>query len=277
MISSTPSNAHSMTLSDKQNRVTKEQVKILNSDFTNEFQMIAGPCSIESREQFFIIAEQLKQMGVQTLRGGLFKLRTRPQAFQGHGQVAYPWAIEVKKHLDMGFVSEITDPRQIEEMSEVVDCFQVGARNMYNYDLLKALGQQKIPVLLKRGFSATIDEWIHASEYIEKGGNTSILLCERGIRTFETKTRNTLDVNAIAYSQLYSKYPIVSDPSHGTGRADLVEQASLASVAAGATGLLIEVHNNPSEALSDKDQALNLEEFSRLFDKCKRLSQFLRD
>lgn len=255
----------------------KQTVKILNSDFTNDFQIIAGPCSIESQEQFFTIAQELKNMGVKTLRGGLFKLRTRPNSFQGHGQVAYPWAIEVKKHLGMGFVSEITDPRQIDEMSSVVDCFQVGARNMYNYDLLKELGKQKIPVLLKRAFSATIDEWLYASEYLENGGNNSVLLCERGIRTFETKTRNTLDVNAISYAKMFSKYPIISDPSHGTGRSDLVEYGALASVAAGASGLLIEVHNNPEEALSDKDQALNLEQFKTVFEKTTKLYKFLKD
>ena len=259
--------------SDKKQRM---QVNILDCDFTNDFQIIAGPCSIESPEQFFKVAEQLKNIGVKTLRGGLYKLRTRPTAFQGHGQVAYPWAIEVKKHLNMGFASEITDPRQIEEMSDVVDCFQVGARNMYNYDLLKELGKQKIPVLLKRAFSATIDEWLYALEYLENGGNTSILLCERGIRSFDPKTRNTLDVNAIAYAKMTCKYPILSDPSHATGRADLVEQAALASVAAGADGLLIEVHNNPEEALSDKDQALNLEQFKIVFDKCTKLDKFLK-
>lgn len=254
----------------------RPKINILNADFSNDFQVIAGPCSVESQEQFFLIAQQLKEMGVQTLRGGIYKLRTRPSAFQGHGPVAYPWAIEVKKHLNMGFVSEITDPRQIEEMSDVVDCFQVGARNMYNYDLLKELGRQKIPVLLKRAFSATIDEWLYACEYIENGGNTSVLLCERGIRTFETKTRNTLDVNAIAYASQYCKYPILSDPSHATGRADLVEQAALASIAAGANGLLIEVHNNPEEALSDKDQALDLKQFKSILDKCNKLSHFLK-
>ncbi len=257
--------------------VDKTLVKVLNANFTNDFNVIAGPCSIESKEQFFNIAEQLQALGIKTLRGGLYKLRTRPDTFQGHGKVAYPWAVEVKKHLKMGFISEVTDPRQIEEMSEVVDCFQVGARNMYNYDLLKELGQQKLPVLLKRAFSATIDEWIHASEYLEKGGNSSVIMCERGIRTFETKTRNTLDVNAIAYANNFCKYPIVSDPSHGTGRSDLVEQAALASIAAGANGLIIEVHNNPSEALSDKDQALDLKQFKIVLDKCTKLSQFLKD
>jgi 3-deoxy-7-phosphoheptulonate synthase len=257
--------------------VKKYTVKILDSNFTDQFQVIAGPCSIESQDQFFKIAEELKAMGVNLLRGGLYKLRTRPDTFQGHGQVAYPWAVEVKKHLNMGFVSEITDPRQIDELSDVVDCYQVGARNMYNYDLLKELGRQKLPVLLKRAFSATIDEWLYACEYLEKGGNTSVILCERGIRTFETKTRNTLDVNAIAYAKQFCKFPILSDPSHGTGRADLVEQAALASIAAGADGLLIEVHNDPTQALSDKDQALDLAQFKIVFEKSKKLYTFLKE
>ena len=257
--------------------VKKSTVKILDSNFTDQFQVIAGPCSIESQDQFFKIAEELKKMGVNLLRGGLYKLRTRPDTFQGHGQVAYPWAVEVKKHLNMGFVSEITDPRQIDELSDVVDCYQVGARNMYNYDLLKELGRQKLPVLLKRAFSATIDEWLYACEYLEKGGNTSVLLCERGIRTFETKTRNTLDVNAIAYAKQVCKFPILSDPSHGTGRADLVEQAALSSVAAGADGLLVEVHNDPTQALSDKDQALDLAQFKIVYEKCKKLYGFLKE
>jgi 3-deoxy-7-phosphoheptulonate synthase len=280
MNSSTTLNSKSTSALDPRstdiNTNSRSLVKILDCDFTNDFQIIAGPCSIESPEQFFKVAEELKKIGVKTLRGGLYKLRTRPSAFQGHGQVAYPWAIEVKKHLNMGFASEITDPRQIDEMSDVVDCFQVGARNMYNYDLLKELGKQKIPVLLKRAFSATIDEWLYALEYLENGGNTSILLCERGIRSFDPKTRNTLDVNAIAYAKQNCKYPILSDPSHATGRSDLVEQAALASVAAGADGLLIEVHNNPAEALSDKDQALNLSQFKTVFDKCSKLDKFLR-
>lgn len=267
---------HGSNEGSKGTLMKKKTIFISNLDFTNEFQIIAGPCSVESQEQFFTIAQELKKIGVKTLRGGLFKLRTRPNSFQGHGQVAYPWAIEVKKHLEMGFVSEVTDPRQIDKMSEVVDCFQVGARNMYNYDLLKELGKQKKPVLLKRAFSATIDEWLFASEYLENGGNHSVLLCERGIRTFETKTRNTLDVNAISYAQMYSQYPIISDPSHGTGRSDLVEYGALSSVAAGANGLLIEVHNNPNEALSDKDQALNLEQFKVVFDKANKLHQFLK-
>lgn len=255
----------------------KKNVSILDCNFTNDFQIIAGPCSIESKEQFWRIAEQLKNIGVKLLRGGLYKMRTRPNAFQGHGVAAYSWAVEVKKHLGMGFVSEVTDPRQISDLMEVVDCFQVGARNMYNYDLLKELGKTDKPVLFKRAFSATIDEWLLASEYLLQGGNSNIILCERGIRTFETKTRNTLDINAVAYANKFSHYPVIADPSHGTGRSDLVLDLSLAAVAAGANGLLIEVHDNPEEALSDKEQALNIEEFKTLFEKTNRLRRFLQE
>lgn len=245
--------------------------------FTHDFQIIAGPCSIESLEQFWTIASELKSMGVKILRGGLYKMRTQPQSFQGHGFVAYSWALEVKKHFGLDFISEVTDPRQISDMAEIVDCFQVGTRNMYNYELLKELGQGPTPVLLKRSFCATIEEWFAASEYIAAGGNTNILLCERGIRTFENKTRNTLDLNAVAYARKYSDFPIISDPSHGTGRADLVTPLALASVAAGANGLLIEVHNDPQKALSDKNQALNLQQFQSLFTQACALYQNLQE
>lgn len=255
--------------------MNKKKVHILNHDFVNDFHIIAGPCSVESKDQFLSIAQKLKSIGVKFLRGGIYKLRTHPDSFQGHGSVAYPWAVEVKKHLDMGFVSEVTDPRQISDMYEVIDCFQVGARNMYNYDLLKELGKTDKPVLLKRAFSATIEEWIYASEYIRKSGNENIILCERGIRTFETKTRNTLDLNAVAYVKKYSDLPVMSDPSHGTGRADLVHDMAMASVTAGATSLLVEVHENPSEALSDKDQAMNIPQFEKLYKDCNALFQFL--
>ena len=245
--------------------------------FTQDLQIVAGPCSIESLEQFWTIATELKSIGVKVLRGGLYKMRTQPQSFQGHGPIAYSWALEVKKHFNLDFVSEVTDPRQVSDMVEIVDCFQVGTRNMYNYELLKELGQTQTPVLLKRSFCATIEEWFSASEYIAAEGNTNILLCERGIRTFENKTRNTLDINAIAYARKYSDFPIISDPSHGTGRADLVEPLALASVAAGAHGLLIEVHNNPKEALSDKNQALNLKQFQSLFTKAHTLYKTLKE
>ncbi|MCO5113042.1 MAG: 3-deoxy-7-phosphoheptulonate synthase [Bdellovibrionaceae bacterium] len=252
--------------------------QIHNADFAHQFHIIAGPCSVESKEQFWQLAEQLHNMGVQLLRGGIFKLRTRPNTFQGHGEIAYSWAQEVKSHFNMGFISEVTDPRQISDMAEVVDCFQVGARNMYNYPLLSELGKVKKPVLLKRAFSATIDEWLFAADYILKEDNEQIFLCERGIRSFETRTRNTLDLNAIAYIKKFGgPFPVIADPSHGTGRSDLVTEMSLACIAAGADGLLVEVHENPDQALSDKEQAMNLTDFKDLFEKSHRLAQFMRD
>lgn len=251
--------------------------QIHNADFAKDFQVIAGPCSVESREQFWQLAEQLHALGVQLLRGGVFKLRTRPDTFQGHGPIAYSWAKEVKDHFNMGFVSEVTDPRQISDMAEVVDCFQVGARNMYNYPLLSELGKVQKPVLLKRAFSATIDEWLSAADYILKEQNEKVFLCERGVRGFETRTRNTMDLNAIAYVKKFGgPFPVIADPSHGTGRSDLVREMSLACIAAGADGLLIEVHENPSQALSDKEQALNLTEFKKLYQQSHSLAKFLK-
>lgn len=255
--------------------MTKADVQILKHDFVNDFHIVAGPCSIESKDQFLSLAKKLKSIGVKFLRGGLHKLRTRPDSFQGHREIAYPWAVEVKNELDMGFISEVTDPRQISDMYDVIDCFQVGARNMYNYDLLKELGKTDKPVLLKRSFSATIDEWLSASDYIRENGNNNIILCERGIRTFETKTRNTLDLNAVAYIKKFTDLPVMADPSHGTGRSDLVHQMALSSVAAGASSLLIEVHETPENALSDKDQAINIAQFENLFKDCTKLFKFL--
>lgn len=252
--------------------------QIHNADFSEQFHIIAGPCSIESKEQFWDLAEQLHKIGVKLLRGGIFKLRTKPDTFQGHGSIAYSWAKEVKEHFNMGFVSEVTDPRQISDMADVVDCFQVGARNMYNYPLLSELGKVKKPVLLKRAFAATIDEWLFAADYILKESNEQIFLCERGIRSFETRTRNTLDLNAIAYVKKFGgPFPVIADPSHGTGRSDLVTEMSLACVAAGADGLLIEVHESPAEALSDKEQAINVNAFKDLHDKSHKLAKFMRD
>lgn len=251
--------------------------QIHNVDFASKFQIIAGPCSVESREQFWNLASQLKSIGVELLRGGIFKLRTKPNTFQGHGEIAYSWAKEVKTHFNMGFISEVTDPRQISDLMEVVDCFQVGARNMYNYPLLTELGKTGKPILLKRAFSATIDEWLSAADYILKEQNEKIFLCERGIRTFETRTRNTLDLNAIAYIKKFGgPFPVIADPSHGTGRSDLVTEMSLACVAAGADGLLIEVHENPNEALSDKEQAVNIENFRNLFIKANMLATVMK-
>ena len=221
-----------------------------------EIPIIAGPCSIENREHFLETAKAVKASGATLLRGGIFKMRTSVDSFQGLGTGAFSFISEVKAQVGMPLVSEVVDPRQISDMHEFVDMFQVGSRNMYNYSLLKELGQTKKPVMLKRGFSATVDEWLKAADYVLNGGNPNVILCERGIRSFETTTRNTLDLNSVAYIKAHAQLPIIVDPSHGTGRPELIKPMSLAAIAAGADGLIIEVHPRPAEALSDGHQAL---------------------
>ncbi len=228
------------------------------------FAVIAGPCSIESEEQLLSTAQFVKEHGACGLRGGVYKLRTRPGTFQGLGQEAYNYVKVAKEKTKLPFVAEITDPRQVSELYEVCDMFQVGARNMHNYALLKELGKIDKPVLLKRGFAGLISEWIYAAEYIRIEGNNSVALCERGIRTFETAYRNTFDINAIAYIKKHSDLPIIADTSHGTGERELVSPVALGALAAGADGLIVEVHPNPSVAKSDKDQALTFDDFKTL-------------
>lgn len=235
------------------------------------FAVIAGPCSVESREQFQTTAQWVKKHGAQALRGGLFKLRTDPSSFQGLGEDAYKLAFSVKSETNLPFISEITDPRQVSDLEEVVDAFQVGSRNMHNYALLKELGQSRKPILLKRGLAALYKEWILAAEHISKWGNDQIVLCERGIRTFETSTRNTFDLNSVALAKRDTPYPVLADPSHGTGDASLVIPMSLAAAAAGADGLLIEVHPDPKTALSDGFQSLNFKQFEDLMSRLNRI------
>ena len=236
---------------------------------TNGFYVIAGPCSIESKEQFTETAAFVKEFGACILRGGIFKMRTSPTAFQGVGVDAFGWIQDVKQNLNMPLISEVTDPRQIQKLSEVVDAFQVGSRNMYNYELLKELGQQELPVMLKRGFSALLDEWTKAGEYVLQGGNSAVLFCERGIRTFETKMRNTLDLASVAYLKQHSKIPVIVDPSHGTGSPELIIPMACAAIAAGADGIMVEVHPHPDKALSDGFQALDFDAFKDLMVKIK--------
>lgn len=235
------------------------------------FTVWAGPCSVESPEQFSKTAAEVKKFGGTGLRGGLFKLRTDPNAFQGLGREAYDIAKKVKAEVKLPFVSEITDPRQITDLFDVVDAFQVGSRNMHNYALLKELSMIQKPVLLKRGFAATFKEWMLAAEYLVKGGNEAVILCERGIRTFETSTRNTFDINSIALAKIETPFPVLADPSHATGRADLVVPISLAAAAAGADGLLVEVHPEPSKAKSDGYQSLNFQQFETLMTKLPKV------
>lgn len=237
----------------------------------NPFVVISGPCAIESREQFLRIANQVKKSGAIALRGGMFKLRSNPEAFQGLGKEAFSIAQEVKRLTGLPFFSEVTDPREISDMLGLVDVFQVGSRNMHNYSLLKELGQIRKPILLKRGFAGLIKEWLLAADYIVKGGNDQVILCERGIRTFETSTRNTFDLNAIAYVKQYTSFPVIADPSHAAGDSRLVIPISLAAAAAGADGLIIETHYAPDEALSDGFQAIDFSQIDQLMDQLERL------
>lgn len=235
------------------------------------FTVIAGPCSIESETQFKTTVQGVKSSGASILRGGIWKMRTSQKAFQGLGREAFDFIKKIKTEAAMPLVSEVTDIRQVEELTEIVDAFQVGARNMHNYSLLKELGKQPKPVLLKRGFSAFIDEWLKAADYVTSGGNSQVILCERGIRTFETATRNTLDLNAVVYAKKHSGLPVIVDPSHGVGIAELVPQLCYASAAAGADGIMVEVHPKPSEALSDGQQALTLESFDSMMKQLEKV------
>ena len=230
----------------------------------HELAVAAGPCSVETPEQINVVAEAVAKTGAKIMRAGAFKPRTSPYAFQGLGEKGLQMLRQAADKYNLFVVSEVMDPSQIQMMSNYVDIFQVGARNMQNYFLLRALGEVQKPVLLKRGMSATIEELLLSAEYILSGGNYNVILCERGIRTFETYLRNTLDIAAIPVIKKLSHLPIVADPSHGTGRRDKVPPMARAAVAAGADGLLIEVHNDPDHALSDGAQSLTPHEFSQL-------------
>ena len=224
----------------------------------------AGPCAVESADQITRIAEGVARLGARILRGGAFKPRTSPYSFQGMGEEGLKLLRKSADKFGMLVVSEIMDPSQMDLITKYVDILQVGARNMQNYHLLRALGEVRKPVLLKRGMSATIEEFLLSAEYIMSGGNYNVILCERGIRTFETSTRNTLDIAAIPVIKKLSHLPIIADPSHGTGRRDKVAPMARAAVAAGADGLLIEVHHDPEHALSDGAQSLYPEQFAQL-------------
>jgi len=236
---------------------------------------MAGPCSVESAEQVGAVARSVAASGARVLRGGAFKPRSSPYSFQGYGEEALKWMRAAADANGMAVISEVMDPRQIEMMMRYVDCLQVGTRNMQNFDLLKELGRVRRPVLLKRGLSATIEEWLLSAEYILAGGNGQVILCERGIRTFETYTRNTLDISAIPVVKKRSHLPIVVDPSHGTGRREKVIPMARAAVAAGADGLIIEVHNNPEKALSDGPQSLYPDQFDRLMGELRIIAPVL--
>jgi 3-deoxy-7-phosphoheptulonate synthase len=230
----------------------------------DEVIVMAGPCSAETDEQVNAIAAAVKKAGAKILRGGAFKPRSSPYSFQGLGEEGLRMLKAAANQHDLKLVSEVMDISQIELIDRYADIFQLGARNMQNFTLLRELGRVRKPVLLKRGISATIEEWLLSAEYILAGGNTQVILCERGIRTFESYTRNTLDISAIPVVKKRSHLPIIADPSHGTGRRDKVAPMARAAVAAGADGLIIEVHCDPDHALSDGAQSLFPQQFDRL-------------
>lgn len=238
------------------------------------FQVIAGPCSVESEEQIVEVAKAVKASGATLLRGGAFKPRTSPYAFQGLRAEGIELLSEAKKETGMPIVTEIMNASHL-PLFDNVDIIQVGARNMQNFELLKVLGKQDKPVLLKRGLANTIDEWLMSAEYIMAGGNKNVILCERGIRTFETATRNTLDLSAIPVLREKTHLPVIVDPSHATGIVQYVEPLSIAAVAAGADGLIIEVHNNPKKALCDGPQSLTPAQFDGTMKKVKKMHEFM--
>ncbi len=238
--------------------------------------IIGGPCAVENKEMIVELAHQVKDAGALMLRGGAYKPRTSPYAFQGMRTEGILAMVEAREQTGLPICTELMGEAQIEEFEQYVDIIQIGARNMQNFELLKELGKRTTkPILLKRGFANTIDEWIMSAEYIMANGNPNVILCERGIRTFETETRNTLDLSVIPIIKEKTHLPIIIDPSHATGDYKLVEAASLAAVAAGADGLIIEVHNNPQCAYSDGAQCLKPKKFIALIEKAKKIAQVI--
>ncbi|MCM0650401.1 3-deoxy-7-phosphoheptulonate synthase [Clostridium swellfunianum] len=250
------------------------KVKISNIVFGSEDKIIiSGPCSVEDYENMIKIARKLKRLGVHMIRGGAFKPRTSPYDFQGLQEEGLKILKQVGCEVQLPVVTEIMDTRDIEMVSGYSDMLQVGSRNMYNYSLLKELGRSKVPVLLKRGMSATLSEWLYAAEYILSFGNPNVVLCERGIRTFETYTRNTLDLNSVAVLKQKYRLPVIVDPSHGTGMKELVPNMCLASIAAGADGLIIESHINPDNAVSDARQTISISSLEKIISKVNKLKE----
>ncbi len=237
-----------------------------------EIQIMAGPCAIESREQALEIADIVKRSGAKIMRGGAFKPRTSPYAFQGLGEEGLKILREAGEAYGLKIITEVMEPGNVEMVAHYSDILQIGARNMQNFPLLKEVARFDKPILIKRGLSATIEEWIMAAEYVLNGGNDKVMLCERGIRTFETYTRNTLDLSAVVAAKQLTHLPVIVDPSHGTGKWKLVGPMALAAVTAGADGLIVEVHPRPSEALCDGSQSLTEENFNKLLIQIKKIA-----
>lgn len=258
----------------KESRGGKSQVDIRGLKVGgNGVVVMAGPCTIESEDQLFSIAERVAAAGATMLRGGAYKPSTSPYSFHGMGVPGLEMLREAGKRYNLRTITEVMDPRKVEEVAEYADCLQIGTRNMQNYDLLREVGMVKTPVMLKRGMSAKYEEWLLAAEYIASGGNENILLCERGIRSFDTYTRNVLDLAAVPALNALTHLPVVVDPSHGTGRRDLVMSMCNAAVAAGADCLQIEVHPNPDHAIKDGAQSITLEQFDEGMPMIRRVAE----
>jgi len=257
-------------------RQMKKDDTIIKTKYGNiggkELTIIAGPCSVESRDQIFRIAEEVSKLGIKFLRGGAYKPRSSPYAFRGLKEEGLRLLDDVKKEFGLGIVTEVLSPETIPLVEEVADIIQIGARNMQNFTLLDEVGKTSTPILLKRGLSATVEDLLLSAEYILAQGNFDVILCERGIRTFETSTRNTLDLNAIPVIKKHSHLPILVDPSHGIGLRDKISPMTLAGIAAGADGAIIEVHHDPDNAFSDGAQTITPEQMKKILDKVKALA-----
>ncbi len=263
-------------LSSREFKPATTTVTVGNVKFGGEkVVLIAGPCAVETEDQMLETAKAVKQAGASMLRGGAFKPRTSPYAFQGLEKEGLQILKSVSREVGISFVTEVVNPMEVELVAEYADMLQVGARNMQNFTLLREIGKINKPVILKRGLAATVEEWLMAAEYILNEGNYQVVLCERGIRTYETATRNTLDLSAVPLVKRLSHLPILVDPSHGTGKRQLVTPLSRAAIAVGCDGLLIEVHPNPENALSDGPQSLNFEEFRNLMADIRPIVQVL--
>ena len=254
-------------LASSEFRATRTIVEVGDVKFGgDEFVVMAGPCSVESREQLLQTARAVKAAGGRVLRGGAYKPRTSPYSFQGLGRAGLELLSEARAETGLPIITEVLEPADVELVSNYSDILQIGARNMQNFPLLKEVGKSPRPILLKRGLSGTIEEWLMAAEYVMSSGNFQVIMCERGIRTFETAARNTLDLSAVPIVKRLSHLPVIADPSHGTGKWYLVRPLAMAALAVGADGLLIEVHPSPDHALSDGPQSLNLESFAQMMD-----------
>ncbi|MBP7887310.1 MAG: 3-deoxy-7-phosphoheptulonate synthase [Candidatus Marinimicrobia bacterium] len=270
-------NTENLKLTSIESHLNKTTIKVGDVTVGQDFVVIAGPCAVESEEQLMQTAEAVKAAGANMLRGGAFKPRTSPYDFQGLGLKALKLLEKAKKKYGLPIVTEVLDSRDVTWICEYVDILQIGARNMQNFALLKEVGKSSKPVLLKRGMYSTLKEWLNCAEYILSEGNPNVILCERGIRTFETYTRNTLDLSIVPAVREVTHLPVIVDPSHATGRLGLIKPMSLAAIAAGVDGLIIEVHYKPETALSDRDQQLNPEQFKVLMRDVLSLKNFMQN